>query len=261
MRSSRIICLLLLHAGLPACAPAGEAAGLNAETSRLSAHRRPVVSKDELRATCTGLAQTIHAEIAQMKELERTAKIEKDAPPSTVLNAWQRAFGEEGDGIPGTAGVCKKAPADRSDERRTRRPGLQDGGHRVGTGESNQTCFGREIKVIVASLLRPRPDHLRRPSDLGPPKIKTPCQSAARHHWEQLMQVGKRRGTAGICLGGAMLRLFCAFVLLLMMSGCGAAPLNPAGSLASYDDLVSSDGPRVRSQQGSAGTMFLGRER
>lgn len=108
MRSSRILCLLLLHAGLPACAPAGEAVGFNAETSRLSAHRRPVVSKDELRSTCTGLAQTIHAEIAQMRELERTTKIEKDAPPSTVLNAWQRAFGGEGNGIPALQAYAKR---------------------------------------------------------------------------------------------------------------------------------------------------------
>jgi hypothetical protein len=31
-----------------------------------------------------------------------------------------------------------------------------------------------------------------------------------------------------------MLRLLCAFVLLLMMSGCASAPLNPAGSF--YDN-------------------------
>jgi hypothetical protein len=66
-----------------------DVARFEADASRLSAHRRPVVSKDELRATCTALAQTIHAEMAQLKELERTAEIEKDAPPSTVLNAWR----------------------------------------------------------------------------------------------------------------------------------------------------------------------------
>ena len=33
-----------------------------------------------------------------------------------------------------------------------------------------------------------------------------------------------------------MLRLFCAFVLLLMMSSCASAPLNPARSLAFYDN-------------------------
>lgn len=108
MRSSRVIYLLLLHASLPACAPTGDAARPNAEPSRLSAHRRPVVSKDELRATCTGLAQTIYAEIAQMKGLERTAEIEKKAPPSTVLNAWQRAFGGEGNGIPALQAYAKK---------------------------------------------------------------------------------------------------------------------------------------------------------
>lgn len=35
-----------------------------------------------------------------MKELERIAELEKDAPPSTVMNAWQRAFGGDGNGIP-----------------------------------------------------------------------------------------------------------------------------------------------------------------
>ena len=67
-----------------------------------------MVSKDELRATCTGLAQTIHAEIAQMKELERTAEIEKEASPSTIQNTWQRAFGGEGNGIPALQAHAKK---------------------------------------------------------------------------------------------------------------------------------------------------------
>jgi hypothetical protein len=66
------------------------------------------VAKDELRATCTALAQTIHAEIAQMKELERIAELEKDAPPSTVMNAWQRAFGGDGNGIPALQTHAKK---------------------------------------------------------------------------------------------------------------------------------------------------------
>jgi hypothetical protein len=108
MRSSRIICLLLLHSSLPACAPTSGPALANTEPSRLSAHRRPVVSKDELRSTCTGLAQTIHAEIAQMKELARKAEAEKEGPPSTMLNAWQRAFGGEGNGIPALQAYAKK---------------------------------------------------------------------------------------------------------------------------------------------------------
>ena len=43
-----------------------------------------------------------------MKELERIAELEKDAPPSTVLNAWQRAFSGEGDGIPAMQAHAKK---------------------------------------------------------------------------------------------------------------------------------------------------------
>jgi hypothetical protein len=43
-----------------------------------------------------------------MKELERMAEIEKNAPPPTVLSAWQRAFGGEGNGIPALQAYAKK---------------------------------------------------------------------------------------------------------------------------------------------------------
>lgn len=108
MGTSRIMCLVLLHACLAACAQAGDTAPLGQEASRLSPQRRPAVSKDELRITCLALEEVIVGEIGRMKELEKAAAAERNAPPSTLLHAWQRAFGEAGEGIPALQAYEKK---------------------------------------------------------------------------------------------------------------------------------------------------------
>ena len=99
MGTSRMMCVVLLPACLAACAPTGDTALLSAEASRLSPQRRPAMSKDELRVTCSVLEQVIVGEIGQMKELEKAARIEKNTLPSTLLHVWQRAFGEDGEGV------------------------------------------------------------------------------------------------------------------------------------------------------------------
>jgi hypothetical protein len=51
-------------------------------------------------STCAGLTVTLKADIDRMKKLKERAKNEENAPPTDLLSAWQRTFGQKGDGVP-----------------------------------------------------------------------------------------------------------------------------------------------------------------
>lgn len=113
MQSMRIVCLLVLHVSvsLTACARTGGSVRSGAELSRLSTSDNSVASRQEMPSTCRRIEQTISAEINEMKDLLKAAKSEQDAPPTTLVNAWQRAFGGDGNGIPALQRFGRKREA------------------------------------------------------------------------------------------------------------------------------------------------------
>ena len=57
-------------------------------------------ANDPLPTNCAGLRVMLKAEIDRMRRLQERAKKEQKAPPTDLVSAWQRTFGNEGDGVP-----------------------------------------------------------------------------------------------------------------------------------------------------------------
>ena len=53
----------------------------------------------EPKASCSGLALTLRADIDRMRKLQERVKKEQKAPPPDLLSAWQRTFGKKGEGF------------------------------------------------------------------------------------------------------------------------------------------------------------------
>jgi hypothetical protein len=54
---------------------------------------------DQLPTNCAGLGVMLKAEIDRMRKLQERANKEEKAPPADLLSAWQRTFGNKGDGV------------------------------------------------------------------------------------------------------------------------------------------------------------------
>jgi hypothetical protein len=81
--------------------------GLTDETSSLGSHKR-YVHAEELRASCTGLSQTIAASIKRIKDLREEAERAQSGPPPTVVAAWQRMFAGKGATTEAAAAVANE---------------------------------------------------------------------------------------------------------------------------------------------------------
>jgi hypothetical protein len=58
---------------------------------------------DRLPTNCAGLGVMVKADIDRMRKLQEQARKEEKAPPGDIVSAWQRSFGNEGEGIPSLA--------------------------------------------------------------------------------------------------------------------------------------------------------------
>jgi hypothetical protein len=57
-------------------------------------------ANNPLPTNCAGLRVMLNVEIDRMRRLQERAKKEQKAPPGDLVSAWQRTFGNEGDGVP-----------------------------------------------------------------------------------------------------------------------------------------------------------------
>jgi hypothetical protein len=83
----RLITCVLLIVPLAACS-ASQDHYANQERTRLTATPRRLVIRDELRGNCAGLMVTLRTHIDRLRELQKKAKQQKDAPPATLLEMW-----------------------------------------------------------------------------------------------------------------------------------------------------------------------------
>ncbi len=98
MRIGLLSAQVISLASVTACNSADSGVILKTPASRLSSYNSNGVSIDDLKSTCGGLAQTIASEVVQMRALEKTAEIEKKAPPSTLQEMWGRATRQDNAG-------------------------------------------------------------------------------------------------------------------------------------------------------------------
>lgn len=89
----------MLGAALSACAPNGDISIVGKAGSRPNASVQPVLSKSELHGTCLQLEQVVQAEVREMIGLREKARLERETAPPTIVKAWQRTFGADGDGL------------------------------------------------------------------------------------------------------------------------------------------------------------------
>jgi hypothetical protein len=98
----------LLLVVLQGCTSGQRLADFDAPVNSPNASNHSTLSNGEWAATCPRLTEIIKGEIARMKELRAKIKNEIEAPPPTLLSAWQRAFGEPGQGTDAQAEYDKK---------------------------------------------------------------------------------------------------------------------------------------------------------
>jgi hypothetical protein len=60
----------------------------------------PVAQELRVGSVCYALSSNLKADIDRMRALLDKAKAEEKAPPGDLLSAWQRTFGEKGEGVP-----------------------------------------------------------------------------------------------------------------------------------------------------------------